>query len=131
MTEICSGNTRCPKKSGTLNFCYFEIWKYSIFLFYQIKHCLLKRMIPSSYLVQQYWFYNHFLKHSHLRFFLNLRELFTAGIAVHKFSSFVLFARINGHPGNNVWKSEKPLSLPETSREWREKWHWPCFEKWP
>ena len=35
-----------------------------------------------------------------------MRELFTAGIAV-----FVLFARINGLPGNNVWKSEKPLSL--------------------
>ena len=30
---------------------------------------------------------------------------------------FVLFARINGRPGNNVWKSEKPLSLTEMSRE--------------
>ena len=28
-------------------------------------------------------------------------------------SLIVLFARINGFPGNNVWKSEKPLSLPE------------------
>ena len=24
-----------------------------------------------------------------------------------------MFARINGFPGNNVWKSEKPLSLTE------------------
>ena len=79
-----------------------------------MKHCLLKRMIPRSYMI---WFgstdfYNHFLKHSHLRIVLNLRELFTAGIAVHKFS-LVLFARFNRHPGNNVWKSEKLLSMPE------------------
>ena len=32
-----------------------------------------------------YWFYNHFLKHSHLQILLNLRELFMAGLAVHKF----------------------------------------------
>ena len=37
-----------PKKSGTLHFRYFDIWKYSIF-WYQIKHCLLKRMIPRSF----------------------------------------------------------------------------------
>ena len=30
---------------------------------------------------------------------------------------YVLFARIIGLTGNNVWKSEKPLSLTETSRE--------------
>ena len=78
---------RCPQKSGTLDFCYFDIVKYSICWFHQIKHCLLKRMIPRSFdLVRWYWFYNHFLKHSHLRILLNLRELFTAGMAVHKFS---------------------------------------------
>ena len=40
-------------------------------------------------------------------------------------SLFVLFARINGLPGNNVWKYKKPLSLNEMSREWRENWQWP------
>ena len=39
------------------------------------------------------------MKRSHLRILLNLRELFMAGIAVHKFS-FVLFARISGRPGS-------------------------------
>ena len=34
---------------------------------------------------------------------------------------FVLLARINGLPGNNVWKSERPLSPSEMSREWRER----------
>ena len=76
-----------PKKSRTLCFHYFDIRKYSIFWFHQIKHCLLKRMIPRSFdFVWQYWFYNHFLKHSHLQILLNLRELFRASIAVHKFS---------------------------------------------
>ena len=60
-----------PPKSGTLDFHYFDNRKYSIFLFYQIRHCLLKRMIPRSF---------------HLRILLHLRELFTAGIAVHTFS---------------------------------------------
>ena len=35
--------------SGTLDFHYFDIRKYSIFWFHQIKHCLLKRMIPRSF----------------------------------------------------------------------------------
>ena len=38
----------CPKKSGTLDFRYFDIRKFSIFWFHQIKHCLLKRMILRS-----------------------------------------------------------------------------------
>ena len=62
-----------------------------------------------------------FLKHSHLRTLLNLRELFTAGMAVHTCISslFVLFARINGRPATimTVWMSEKPLSLPENVTE--------------
>ena len=41
-----------PKKSGTLNFSYFEIRKYSIFWFHQIKHCLRKRMMPRYDLVR-------------------------------------------------------------------------------
>ena len=41
--------TGCPKKSRMLDFRYFDIWKYSIFWFHQIKHCLLKRMIPRSF----------------------------------------------------------------------------------
>ena len=40
---------RVSKKSETLDFRYFEIWKYSIFWFHQIKHCLLNRTIPRSY----------------------------------------------------------------------------------
>ena len=40
--------TGCPKKQNT-RFRYFDIRKYSIFLFHQIKHCLLKTMIPRSF----------------------------------------------------------------------------------
>ena len=29
----------------TLHFCYFDIRKYSIFLFHLIEHCFLKRMM--------------------------------------------------------------------------------------
>ena len=44
-------NTGCPKKSGMLDFCYcyIEYRKFSIFWFHQVKHCLLKRMIPRSF----------------------------------------------------------------------------------
>ena len=52
--------------------------------------------------------YSHFLKHSHLQILLNLRKLFTAGMAVHKFS--LCLVCINGLPGINEWKSEKPLN---------------------
>ena len=47
----CYHYTGCPKKSVTLDFCYFDIRKYiySIFWFHQIKHCLLKRMIPRPF----------------------------------------------------------------------------------
>ena len=37
-----------------------------------------------------------------------------AGMAVYISSLFVLFARINGLPGNNVWK---PLSLTEIDND--------------
>ena len=40
---------RVSQKSRTLDFQYFDIWKYSISWFHQIKHCLLKRMIPRSF----------------------------------------------------------------------------------
>ena len=41
-------------------------FEYSIFLFHQIKHCLLKRMIPRSLkLVEQFWVYGNFWKHRH------------------------------------------------------------------
>ena len=33
-----------------------------------------------------------------------------------------MFEWINGIPGNNVWKSEKPLPLTEMSQEQRENW---------
>ena len=39
---------RVSPKSGTLDFHYFDIKNYSIFWIHQIKHCLLKRMIPRS-----------------------------------------------------------------------------------
>ena len=52
------------KITGTLNFRYFDIRKYSIFWFHQIKHCLLKRMIPRSLkLVEQFLIYGHFSKY--------------------------------------------------------------------
>ena len=82
--------TGCPKKSVTLDFRYIEIWKYSIFWFHQIKHCLLKRnytkiiwfgmivLILQPFLETQS--FTNFVK------MLNVCELFTAGIAVHKFS---------------------------------------------
>ena len=85
----CPPKKKRKKRSGTPDFHYFDIRKYSIILFWfhQIKHCLLKRMIPKSFdFVRQYWFYNHFLKHDPLRILLNLLKLFMAGIAVHKFS---------------------------------------------
>ena len=118
-----------PPKKKEAERSIFVTWysKINIFWFHQIKHCLLKRMIPRLFdLVRKYWFYKNFLKHGHSRILFNQRELFTAGMAVHKASSlFVWFARINGFPGNNViWKSEKPLSLTEMSREWRENWEW-------
>ena len=51
-------------------------------------------------------------------------------MAVHGISSlFVLFARINGLPGNNVWKAKKPLCLTEMSREWRENWEITIYSK--
>ena len=37
------------KKHGMLEFRYFDIKKYSIFWYHQIKHCILKRMIPRSF----------------------------------------------------------------------------------
>ena len=99
---------RVSQKSGTLDFCYFDMKKYSIFWFLQIKHSLLKRMIPRWFdLIEEYWFYNHFLKHSHLQILLTLCELLRR-VWQSISSLFVLFAWINGLPGNNVWKSEKP-----------------------
>ena len=53
-----------PPKSGTLDFHYLDIRKYSIFWFHQIKD-------------------------SHVRILLNMRELFTA---VHKFSLCFVYA---------------------------------------
>ena len=71
---------RVSQKRGTHDFRYFDIQKYSIFWFYQIKHCLLKRMIPRSLkLVEKFWFYGHFLKHSHCLFSPSFSELFSRG----------------------------------------------------
>ena len=60
--------TGCPPKSGTLDFCYFEYRKYSMFWFYQIKHCLLKRMIPRSYVVCHHE--SHIMSEKKICFFL-------------------------------------------------------------
>ena len=90
------------KKSGTLDFRYFDIRRYSIFWFYQIKHCLLKRMILQPFLETQ----------SFTNFVKSARAIYTAGMAVHKFS--LCFVRTDQWaPGNNVWKSEK---------------HYPCLK---
>ena len=76
---------RCPPKSGTLDFCYFDIrYYYSIFSFHQIK-----RLSSEKNDTKIIWFdsviliLQQFLKHSHLRILLNLCEIFTAGIAVN------------------------------------------------
>ena len=61
--------------------------------------------------------------------YLHVRRVLT----VHVSSLFILFAPINGLLGNNVWKSEKPLSLTENVMKMNEDnfWKRPCFEKWP
>ena len=68
------------QKKETLDFRYFDIQQYSIFWFHQIKHCLLKRMIPRSLkLDEQFWFYGNFSKHSHHQYSLILMT-FLSGI---------------------------------------------------
>ena len=47
--SILHGHIPGVQKSGTLDFCYFDIRKCSIFWFHPIKHCLLKRMILRSF----------------------------------------------------------------------------------
>ena len=78
MVSLFLGRTVYDYTGCPLDFRYFYIRKYNIFLFYQIKHCLLKRMIPRSFglvvLILQYF----------LEIWLNLHELSTAGSAVHK-----------------------------------------------
>ena len=65
--------TGCPPKRGMLDFRYFDINKYSIFLFHQIKHCFLKRMIIEiGWVVLILW---SFLKNSHCQFFLHSRDI--------------------------------------------------------
>ena len=101
---------RVSQEKRNARFHYFDIRKYSIFWFHQIKHCLLKRMIPRSliWFGSKYWFYSHFLKHSHLRILFNLRELFTTGIAVHKFSPCFVCTDQWASGQQCIWKSEKP-----------------------
>ena len=60
--------TGCPPKSGTLDFCYSDIRKYSIHV------CNYVLILHPS------------LEAQSLHILLNLCELFTAGMAVHKFS---------------------------------------------
>ena len=80
--------TGCSKKKGGGNArlsLYFDIRKYSIFWLHQIKHCLLKKKNYTTII----WFGSvvlisrPFFKYGHLWIILlNLREPFTAGIAV-------------------------------------------------
>ena len=56
------------------------------------------------------------MKHIHLQNLLNLHELFTSGICVHTFC-LCFVAQINRLLGNNVWQSEKPLSLKRHENE--------------
>ena len=65
--------------------------------------------------------------YSHLRIFLIRRELFMADIAVHKLSLCFVCTDQWTSGLLNVWKSDKPLSLTEMSREWRETWQWLCL----
>ena len=64
--------TGCPIKSGTAGFQYHAIEKCRIFLHHQIKQFLQKRLMPRSLnLVESFWFYGHFLKHSHFQISLD------------------------------------------------------------
>ena len=75
-------------------------------------HCLLKRMIPRSFhLVWKYWFYNHFLKRSHLQILLNLCKLFTVGMAVHKFS--LCFVRTDQWASGQQCMEVKKANIPD------------------
>ena len=75
--------------------------------------------------------YNHFLKHSHLQILLNLHKLFTAGIAVHKFSLCFVCTDQWVSRQQCIMEVRKAIIPTKMSREWRENWKRPCFEKWP
>ena len=122
--------TRCPKKSGTLDICYFEIWKYSIFWFRQIirllKECYQDHMIWFSSIDSTTISWNTVI----YKFFKICPSYLRRVIAVHKFS--LCFVRTDQWAsGQQCMESEKPLSLNEMSREWKENWQWLCIEKWP
>ena len=72
-----------------------------------------------------------FLKHSHLRFFfLNLRELFTTGIAVHKF--FLCFVRMDEWaPGQQCMEVRKAKIPDWNVTKMKGNWQWRCFQKLP
>ena len=74
---------KCGKSSTSI---YILIAWVLLLWHLKIQHILKRRIPRSNDLVRYYWFYNHFLKQSHLQFFLNLRKLFTASTTVHKFS---------------------------------------------
>ena len=76
------------QKSGTLDFCYFDIRKYSIFRYHPIKNIVFWKEWYQDHLI---WFgsidFTTIFWNSHLQSLFKMRELFTAGMAVmHKFS---------------------------------------------
>ena len=71
------------KKSGTLDFCYFDIRKYIIFWFHQIKHCLLKKK-----LYQDHW---------------NWFSSFDFVVISHKCSHCQMFSLFSWHFSQGLW----------------------------
>ena len=97
----------CPQKSGTLNFRYFDIQKYSIFFI--SSDLTLSSETNDTKII---WFSFGSIDFTTISwkiviydFFFNLCELFTAGLAVHYFSlcfvctnQWVFWATMYGSP---------------------------------
>ena len=121
--------TGCPSKSGTLDFRYFDIRKYSIFWFHQIKHCLLKKKNDTKII----WFgsvvliLQPFLETQSIT---NLRELFRAGMAVHKFSLCFVRTDLLGVRATMYGSQKSHYPCLKMSREWRENWQWSCLRNY-
>ena len=99
--------------------------------FHQIKHCLLKRMIPRSLkLVEKLWFYGHFSKHSHCQFSLHSRDI---SVKDNGFSDF--HTLLPGSPLIRANKTKRELMdcyIPavNSSRRFSKLRKWRCFKKW-
>ena len=122
-----NGLYQVSQKSGTLDFRNFDIPKYSIFWFHQIKHCLLKRMIPRSLkLVEQFWFYGHFSKHSHCQLSLHSRDWIMAFLtSIHCCQE--THWSVQRKQRGNLWTA---IPAVNSSCRFNKISKWLCFKKW-